>query len=140
MNYYAIIDTNVIVSSFITHNDESPTVSIIKLMMNKKIVPIFSSYLIDEYRTVLTRPEFGLTAEMIDLFILSIITNGLQIEPSKTNVVLPDVKDKPIYEISLDTRELNSYLVTGNIKHFPKKSFIVTPKQMLEIIDKQEQK
>lgn len=28
----------------------------------------------------------------------------------------------------------NAYLVTGNIKHFPIKPYIVTPKEMLDII------
>lgn len=27
------------------------------------------------------------------------------------------------------------YLVTGNIKHFPKKSYIVTANQLLDILD-----
>ena len=29
-----------------------------------------------------------------------------------------------------------AYLVTGNIKHFPVKPYIVTPKEMLEIMHK----
>lgn len=28
----------------------------------------------------------------------------------------------------------DAYLVTGNIKHFPKKPFVVTPSQMVEIL------
>ena len=28
----------------------------------------------------------------------------------------------------------DAYLVTGNLKHFPEKPFVVTPRQMLEII------
>jgi hypothetical protein len=28
----------------------------------------------------------------------------------------------------------DAYLVTGNIKHFPIKSFVVTPKEMLDIM------
>lgn len=28
----------------------------------------------------------------------------------------------------------DSFLVTGNIKHFPKKPFVVTPAEMLQII------
>lgn len=28
----------------------------------------------------------------------------------------------------------DSYLVTGNLKHFPKKPFVVTPAEMLQII------
>ncbi len=28
----------------------------------------------------------------------------------------------------------NSYLVTGNLKHFPVKPYVVTPKEMLDIM------
>jgi hypothetical protein len=39
------------------------------------------------------------------------------------------------YEVVMDMRkEEDSYLVTGNIKHFPEKPFIVTPRQMIGII------
>lgn len=31
-------------------------------------------------------------------------------------------------------KDENAYLVTGNIKHFPVKPFIVTPRQLLDII------
>ena len=30
----------------------------------------------------------------------------------------------------------DAYLVTGNMKHFPKEPFIVTPREMLDIIMK----
>lgn len=30
---------------------------------------------------------------------------------------------------------MDAYLITGNIKHFPIKPFVVTPKEMLEIIN-----
>lgn len=29
----------------------------------------------------------------------------------------------------------NAYLITGNIKHFLKETFVVTPRQMLDIIE-----
>ena len=41
------------------------------------------------------------------------------------------------YYAVIDTNVLeveDAYLVTGNIKHFPTKPFIVTPRQMLDII------
>lgn len=37
------------------------------------------------------------------------------------------------YEVALSSED--SYLVTGNIKHFPKEPFIVTPAEMLHIIE-----
>ena len=33
-----------------------------------------------------------------------------------------------------ERKDRDAYLVTGNIKHFPIKPFIVTPRQMLDII------
>ncbi len=33
----------------------------------------------------------------------------------------------------------NAYLVTGNQKHYPVKDFIVTPSEMMEILDQYQQ-
>ncbi len=52
-----------------------------------------------------------------------------------TGEVLPDKKDLPFYEVVVEKQEDAAYLVTGNIKHFPKKSFIVTPKEFLSILN-----
>ena len=43
-----------------------------------------------------------------------------------------DAKDVVFYEVTLSVDE--TYLITGNIKHFPVKPFIVTPAQMIEIL------
>jgi len=32
----------------------------------------------------------------------------------------------------------DTYLITGNLKYFPVKTFVVTPKEMLEIMDEGE--
>ena len=45
----------------------------------------------------------------------------------------PDPKDIVFYEVKMSKED--AYLVTGNIKHFPKNPFVVTPKEMVEIID-----
>ncbi len=40
------------------------------------------------------------------------------------------------YAVTMNARaENDSYLVTGNIKHFPEKLFVVT-RQMLDIVEK----
>lgn len=57
------------------------------------------------------------------------------------NVVLnpsftpPDPKDIVFYEVALSKED--AYLVTGNQKHFPKAPIVVTPAEMMEILDKQ---
>lgn len=51
------------------------------------------------------------------------------------DIELPNPKDSVFYEVVMEERkEEDAYLVTGNIKHFPEKPFIVMPRQMLDII------
>lgn len=49
-------------------------------------------------------------------------------EKSATVQVLERVLNKEI-------RTKNSYLVTGNIKHFPKRDYIVSPRQLIDILE-----
>ena len=49
---------------------------------------------------------------------------------------LPDPKDVVFYAVLMEKRKENdAYLVTGNMKHFPLRTYIVTPREMLEIIE-----
>jgi hypothetical protein len=41
------------------------------------------------------------------------------------------------YEVAMEKRDSDAYLVTGNQKHYPIKSFIVTPAEMLEILSRE---
>ncbi len=45
------------------------------------------------------------------------------------------MKDLPFYEIILERRDNRTYLITGNIKYFPKDNFIVTPREFLDVIN-----
>lgn len=70
---------------------------------------------------------------MIENLIENITYLGYNIKNIEaTDEYLPDPKDIVFYEVKMAVED--SYLVTGNIKHFPKKSFVVTPAQMVEIL------
>ena len=43
--------------------------------------------------------------------------------------------DLIFYEVAMEKRDDDSYLVTGNQKNYPIKEFIVTPAEMIEIIE-----
>lgn len=47
------------------------------------------------------------------------------------------MKDLPFYEVVMEKRDDNAYLVTGNLKHFPEREYIVTARQLLDILDKE---
>jgi hypothetical protein len=59
---------------------------------------------------------------------------GLNVERTEVkDEVFPDPNDIVFYEVKMSKED--TYLVTGNIKHFPKQPFVVTPREMVEIID-----
>ena len=58
--------------------------------------------------------------------------NGVRGERVLSDDFFPDPKDVVFYEVAISKDD--AYLVTGNIKHFPKKPIVVTPSEMLEIL------
>lgn len=133
MKYYAVIDTNVIVSAFLKSNSVPDT--LLNLVLSKIIVPLLNDEIVSEYKEVLSRKKFGFGKEIVDEFIGKIKEIGLYITAEEFDITLPDIKDKVFYEIVMEKRKTDeAYLVTGNIRHFPTETFIVTPREMLEII------
>ena len=82
MKVHAVIDTNVLISSLITTNFESPTISIIREITKGNIVPIYSDYLMTEYREVLSRSKFKIPDEILERVLKMFIENGLKFEPT----------------------------------------------------------
>lgn len=133
-NIYAVIDTNVIVSALISSNDKSNPAVIVRTVLQGKIIPVYNDEIISEYIEVLSRDKFHVQKSDIDLVISHIIRIGLKVERTEAiGEIFPDPKDVVFYEVALSKED--SYLVTGNIKHFPKVDFVVTPAEMLAIIE-----
>lgn len=133
MTYYAVIDTNVLVSAMLKW--DSVPGNIMELAFGGSIVPILNESILAEYREVLSRPKFHLSEDIINDVIDTINENALYVDAEQLEIELPDPKDRVFYEVVMEERkEEDAYLVTGNIKHFPQKPFIVTPRQMLDII------
>lgn len=134
---YAVIDTNVLVSALLSSKDDSATVKVVGKLFGGEIIPIYSNYTINEYREVLNRKKFGFSSEIVSYLLSAIEQYGILVEPSPSGLVLPDMKDLPFYEVVLEKRKNDdrAYLVTGNLKHFPSKPFIVTPRELLDILN-----
>lgn len=135
MNCYAVIDTNVLVSSLLSKKNDSATVLLIERLFKGDIIPVYSNEIMQEYREVLNRKKFKFDTNLINYILSAIEKYGILMTPSHSDAILPDMKDLPFYQVVMDTREDNTYLVTGNLKHFPCKPFIVTARQMLDILD-----
>lgn len=130
---YAVIDTNVIVSALISHSLDSSTVKILKAITQERIVPLFNEEILIEYREVLSRTKFRLSQSLIDNVLKAIEIDGLNMERTVADeLVFPDPKDVIFYEVALSKE--NSFLITGNIKHFPIKPFVITPREMVILL------
>ena len=132
---YAVIDTNVIVSAYITKNLTAATSRVWAAVLQGKIIPVYSDEIIDEYTEVLSRKKFGIPEHLIKWAIDRILMNGIHggRVPSKEH--FPDPKDVVFYEVAMSKED--AYLVTGNKKHFPNKPIVVTPAEMVEILKEQ---
>ena len=129
MKFYAVIDTNVIVSSMLKHNSNPGL--IIDLVNNKTIIPLLNSEIIEEYIDVLMRNKF------VDDAINNIKQNGIFLEREQTIDEFIDLDDIVFYEIVMGARNtMEAFLITGNTKHYPVKKYIVTPHEMIDIINK----
>ena len=131
----AVIDTNVIVSAYITKNLEAATSKVWEAVLQCKITPIYNDEILDEYSEVLHRKKFGIPEHLIKWALDKIVTNGVRGERVLSEEFFPDPKDVVFYEVALS--KADAYLVTGNIKHFPNIPIVVTPAEMMEILQRE---
>lgn len=136
MKVYAVIDTNVLVSAMLTHNLESATTKTIEEIVTGKIQPLYNPEIIEEYEDVLYRKKFDLKNDDVDQLLRFIIQAGINVERAKSNEVFTDPSDAVFYEVALSKE--GSFVVTGNLKHFPKSPIVVTSSEILEIINSKE--
>ena len=89
MTYYAVIDTNVIVSSMLKTN--SIPGLIVKLIYENTIIPLLSEEILEEYVEVLTRNKFDISEDQIQREIATIKEKGILLEREQC---LEDLIDK----------------------------------------------
>lgn len=129
---FAVIDTNVLVSALIATKVESYPLIVVAYVFTGVITPVFNDEILAEYQEVLSRNKFNLNQQDIEQTMSFFKSVGVNVQRTETtDEVFTDAKDIVFYEVKLSKSD--SYLVTGNKKHFPQKPFVITPKEMVEI-------
>lgn len=125
-----VLDTNVIVSGLLS--PQCAPATIISLLLNEKITILYDSRIIQEYQNVLRRPKFKFELHLILNLLEFIKHSGEFIAANPTDINFQDEDDIPFYEVA--TSGNAGFLVTGNLKHFPKskKSKIISPAEFLK--------
>ncbi len=134
VKYYAVIDTNVLVSAILKW-DSIPG-RVLEHAFTGDIIPLLNEQVLKEYIEVLGRPKFHFDQEKINVVVDGLIRRGIFVDAEPVDVNLPDRNDVIFYEIVMEKRKYEeAFLVTGNTRHFPSEPYIVTPREMLTILE-----
>lgn len=139
MRFYAVYDTNVLISSLLTGKRDSATALVVDAIAKGDITPLYSQEILDEYDDVLHRDKFSFSKGRIQKLLKMIREFGVKVDPGSTGEALIDMDDLVFYEVVMEKREDGAYLITGNIRHFPPRNYIVTPAEMMEIVSGESQ-
>lgn len=133
MKYYAVIDTNVLVSALLKNG--SVPWQVAEEALHGDIIPVVNDEILSEYEDVLNRPKFRFDKRAVKVLLDEFRHRAVFAEAGLIEDVIPDEKDVVFYAVLMEKRkEEEAYLVTGNLKHFPVRTYVVTPKEMLDII------
>lgn len=136
MRYYAVIDTNVLVSAMLKM--KSIPWQVMAESLTGQIIPLLNDEILKEYKNVLSRPKFRFSEAAINALLEGVTKRGIYIDAAFSDDIgniIPDPKDFVFYEVVMEAgKQQEAYLVTGNLKHFPVSAYVVTPREMLEII------
>ena len=125
-----VIDTNVLISSALS--PEGPPSRIMGLISNKEIQLFYCLAIIDEYKRVLAYDKLNILPQIQERAINEIIRLGILTVPDVSDVPLLDEDDRVFYDTAKDNEAI---LITGNTKHYPDESFIMTPSDFLNFLE-----
>ena len=132
MKYYAILDTNVLVSAMLKASSIPGIVA--SEAMCGDIILVLNDEILSEYESVLRRPKFMFEERTVQIVLSELKRRAVYSNAAIIDDNIPDHKDIVFYAVLMEKRkEEEAYLVTGNLKHFPIRTFIVTPREMLDI-------
>jgi len=123
-----VLDTNILVSSLLA---SGPPAVIVDFIADGYIIPFYSNPILREYWEVLSRKKFGFDPMQITRLIDDIVRTGIAVEGKADKNIKINDDDRIFYDAAI---EADAYLITGNIRHFPKEAFIITPAQFLTVI------
>ena len=128
-----VIDTNVVISAALKPEGLQRTTFLLAITKPARLY--VSRPILEEYADVLSRPELkirkGLRRQLLQL----IRKRGNLVVPSRRLEVSSDPDDNRFLECADAARA--DYLVTGNLRHFPrfwKKTKIITPREFIGLV------
>ena len=132
---YAVIDTNVLAAIMFPRYMDSATARVVRAVVEGRIIPVKSKEILSKYREVLMRPCFfpNLSVEHI----LAVIeSDGVELSPRSVDFDFADESDRVFFEVAFSGESFGTRLVTGNQKRYPISPIVVTPAEMVKMLDR----
>ncbi|HTR35812.1 MAG TPA: putative toxin-antitoxin system toxin component, PIN family [Bryobacteraceae bacterium] len=132
-----VFDTNILYSAILKPG--SVPAKAFDLVTDGLIIPCVSDDVLAEYRRVLYRPDLNLHGNRRRELLEHLSALSLHVAPTERLALSTDESDNRFLECA-ETAQA-PYLVTGNIRHFPKMhrtTKIVSPRQLLTFIAERE--
>jgi putative PIN family toxin of toxin-antitoxin system len=114
-----VLDTNILVSGLL--KPQSSCGKILELTLGGALDICLDARILLEYREVLHRPKFRFDSEQVEILLNSLEELALWLPIRPLSIKLHDRDDEAFLEVALGARA--SYLVSGNLRHFPKGGF-----------------
>ena len=123
-----VLDTNVVVSAFISPGGKPS--QIVKMILGRKAELCYNSAILSEYENVMLRAKFQKKIDTgnIRRFINLFRSIGFPFDPPMSKIRLQDESDRVFYDTAKGS---GSFLISGNLKHYPKEPFILLPADFL---------
>ena len=128
-----VIDTNIVVSAALKFDGLQRTVLL--LAISKPARLYVSNAILTEYRDGLARPEFQIRKRPRQQLVGLIRKRAHLVDPVRTIRVANDLDDNIFIECADAARA--DYLVTGNVRHFPrfwKNTKVVTSREFVSLV------
>jgi putative PIN family toxin of toxin-antitoxin system len=128
-----VLDTNVVVSAHLSGGGWEDRV--LKLVLHHRLQLCTSEPILAKYERVLKSPKFNLDPGRIARSLEEIRRTSNVVDPLVALSVSPDEADNRFLECAEAARA--GFLVTGNIRHFPKHwkgTQVVTARHLIELV------
>ncbi|MCL2079545.1 MAG: putative toxin-antitoxin system toxin component, PIN family [Oscillospiraceae bacterium] len=122
-----VIDTNILVSAL--WSQQGNPYKIARMVFTNEIVPYFDSEIIEEYHEVLFRPKLNFPKNKVLSLLNEIVKSGVFSEAVVGDTVFTDESDRKFFDMA---KANGAVLITGNTKHYPNESFVLTPHEFLK--------
>lgn len=128
-----VVDTNVVISAALKPEGLQRTVLLLALTKPARLY--VSAPILEEYRAVLSRPEFHIRKGLRQRLLQLIEKTAHLVAPVRHLQITIDPADNMFVECAEVAGA--DYLITGNIRHFPrywKNTKIITSREFLDLI------